>query len=78
MHYFTFPRATIEELSRGGITPILQKSQLLKFDRLFVRVHRGKSLYLLKFSSNFYEIKILVKTLSKYMIIVINLFCNFR
>ena len=35
---------------------LLQKSQLLKFYLLFVRVYRGEKLKLLKFSSNFYEI----------------------
>ena len=39
-HHFTFPRPTIDGLSRGGHTPILQKSKLLKFYRLYVRVYR--------------------------------------
>ena len=34
----------------------LEKSQLLKFYLLFVRVYRGKKLKLLKFFINFYEI----------------------
>ena len=40
-----------------GVTEhILQKSQLLKFYLLFVKVYRGKRLKLLKFCINFYEI----------------------
>ena len=41
----------------GGSTPILQKPQLLKFYRLYVRVYREKkSCNFSNFSSNFYEI----------------------
>ena len=37
-------------------TPLFQKSQLLKFHWLFVRVYGGNKLYILKFSGNVYEI----------------------
>ena len=42
--------------SMGVTVHPLQKSQLLRFYLLFVRVYRGKMLKLLKFSSNFYKI----------------------
>ena len=51
----------------------LQKSQLLKFYLLFVRVYRGKKLKLLKVFQQFFMKShiMIVKTLSEHIIMVI-------